>query len=174
MKAKRSTSTWSAVTKDPRHKTSSGSSRDPVLTKRASVPAQGPEAFSLVEKESKGSSRISETTLHPGSLPSDGKGSEKSSAQQLVTSLYVHVPFCAQKCEYCAFFSEASSGELINRYTEALIRELELVADNLKPRTIFFGGGTPSILNLRQWEKIFLAMRRLNLTGAEEWTVRSE
>src|SRR5579863_3696097 len=91
-----------------------------------------------------------------------------------IESLYVHVPFCAQKCAYCAFYSEASNGEIINRYVESLLREMALVASDLKPRTIFFGGGTPSILNLRQWERIFLAMRRLNLTGAEEWTVRSE
>src|SRR4051812_44362315 len=89
----------------------------------------------------------------------------------LIQSLYVHVPFCAQKCAYCAFFSEASSGELINRYTDALIREMELVAADLKPRTIFFGGGTPSILNLAQWERILRAMERLGLLGAEEFTV---
>jgi oxygen-independent coproporphyrinogen-3 oxidase len=88
-----------------------------------------------------------------------------------VTSLYVHVPFCAQKCSYCAFYSEASSGELINRYVSALIRELELVADDIKPATVFFGGGTPSILNLRQWEEILRAMEGLNLLGASEWTV---
>jgi oxygen-independent coproporphyrinogen-3 oxidase len=90
-----------------------------------------------------------------------------------VTSLYIHVPFCAQKCEYCAFFSEASSGELISRYVAALIRELEIVAPDLKPKTIFFGGGTPSILNLRQWEQILRAMERLNLLGAEEFTIES-
>jgi oxygen-independent coproporphyrinogen-3 oxidase len=90
-----------------------------------------------------------------------------------VTSLYVHVPFCAHKCEYCAFFSEASSGELINRYVAALVREMELVAHHLKPKTVFFGGGTPSILNLRQWETILRAMERLNLLGAEEWTIES-
>lgn len=88
-----------------------------------------------------------------------------------VTSLYVHVPFCAQKCSYCAFYSEASSGELINRYVSALIREMELVAQDLKPATVFFGGGTPSILNLRQWDQILRAMDRLNLLGATEWTV---
>jgi len=90
-----------------------------------------------------------------------------------ITSLYVHVPFCAHKCEYCAFFSEASSGELINRYVGALVRELEMVAQDLKPKTIFFGGGTPSLLNLRQWETILQAMERLNLLGAEEFTVES-
>jgi len=88
-----------------------------------------------------------------------------------VTSLYVHVPFCAQKCVYCAFYSEASSGELVNRYTGALLRELELVADDLKPQTIFFGGGTPSLLNLRQWEQILRIMEKLDLLGAEEFTV---
>jgi oxygen-independent coproporphyrinogen-3 oxidase len=88
-----------------------------------------------------------------------------------VANLYVHVPFCAQKCAYCAFYSEASSGELVNRYVAALIRELEIVADDLKCKTIFFGGGTPSLLNLRQWEQIFRTMERLNLLGAEEFTV---
>ena len=93
------------------------------------------------------------------------------SSASRVASLYVHVPFCAQKCAYCAFYSEASSGELVNRYVAALIRELEIVAGDLKPETIFFGGGTPSLLNLRQWEQILRAMGKLNLLGAEEFTV---
>ncbi len=93
------------------------------------------------------------------------------SSASRVASLYVHVPFCAQKCAYCAFYSEASSGELVNRYVTALIREMEIVADDLKPKTIFFGGGTPSLLNLRQWEQILRAMEKLNLLGAEEFTV---
>jgi oxygen-independent coproporphyrinogen III oxidase len=88
-----------------------------------------------------------------------------------IQSLYVHVPFCARKCSYCAFYSEASSGELIDRYVAALVREMELVSVDLEPRTIFFGGGTPSILNLRQWQTILQTMERLNLLGAEEWTV---
>jgi oxygen-independent coproporphyrinogen-3 oxidase len=88
-----------------------------------------------------------------------------------VASLYVHVPFCAQKCSYCAFFSEAADGETVNRYVEALVRELELVAHDLKPQTIFFGGGTPSLLNLRQWTRILETMHRLGLANAAEWTV---
>ena len=88
-----------------------------------------------------------------------------------VRSLYVHVPFCAHKCSYCAFYSEASQGELINAYTESLVREMELAAPFVAPKTVFFGGGTPSILNLRQWEMILKAMARLNLLGANEWTI---
>jgi len=93
------------------------------------------------------------------------------STASAVTSLYVHVPFCARKCEYCAFYSEASSGVLINRYVAALERELELAAPRLTPSTIFFGGGTPSLLNLQQWEHIFCTMDGLGLLGADEWTV---
>ncbi|HEX3987791.1 MAG TPA: radical SAM family heme chaperone HemW [Verrucomicrobiae bacterium] len=91
--------------------------------------------------------------------------------ETVIRHLYVHVPFCAKKCEYCAFYSEAADGELVNRYVSALIAEMDLVAAELKPRTIFFGGGTPSLLNLRQWEQVLKAMSRLNLTGADEWTV---
>src|SRR5437763_10881554 len=88
-----------------------------------------------------------------------------------VQSLYVHVPFCAQKCSYCAFYSEASNGETINAYVDGLVYELELIADDCRPQTVFFGGGTPSLLNLRQWERILRAMERLDLLGATEWTV---
>ena len=90
-----------------------------------------------------------------------------------INNLYVHVPFCAHKCEYCAFYSEASSGELINRFVAALIREMELVAPDVRPGTIFFGGGTPSLLNLRQWEALLNAMQRFHLVGASEWTIES-
>lgn len=92
-------------------------------------------------------------------------------SSKTVASLYVHVPFCAQKCAYCAFYSTPASSELIDRCVAALIRELELVARDLRPRTIYFGGGTPSLLNLEQWQRILHAMHRLNLTGATEWTV---
>jgi oxygen-independent coproporphyrinogen-3 oxidase len=92
-------------------------------------------------------------------------------AEPVIEHLYVHVPFCAKKCAYCAFYSEASDGEVIHRYVEALLREMELVAPDLRPRTVFFGGGTPSLLNLRQWQRIFQAMDRLRLLGAAEWTI---
>jgi oxygen-independent coproporphyrinogen-3 oxidase len=93
------------------------------------------------------------------------------SCAEPIASLYVHVPFCVRKCLYCAFYSEPSSSELIDRYLRALLRELERVAADLKPRTIFFGGGTPSLLNPRQWEQIFRAMGRLDLSRLVEWTV---
>jgi oxygen-independent coproporphyrinogen III oxidase len=88
-----------------------------------------------------------------------------------VGALYVHVPFCAQKCGYCAFYSEAAGAELVGRYVTALIRELERVASELDPATVFFGGGTPSLLTVPQWTRILEAMERVDLLGATEWTV---
>ena len=64
------------------------------------------------------------------------------------------------------FLLGSREGALIARYVQALIAEMEMVAADLQPRTVFFGGGTPSLLNLRQWETIFKAMHRLRLLGA--------
>ena len=88
-----------------------------------------------------------------------------------VRGLYVHVPFCAHKCEYCAFYSAPAGGDQINRYVQALVRELELIAPDCQPNTVFFGGGTPSMLNLQQWQTILSTMHRLGLDRAAEWTV---
>ncbi len=95
-----------------------------------------------------------------------------------VGSLYIHVPFCARKCEYCAFYSEAAKGDVVLRYVRALQKELEFVAPRLAAasrasglRTIFFGGGTPSLLTLAQWEDIFQTMDRLGLSRAAEWSI---
>ncbi len=88
-----------------------------------------------------------------------------------VRHLYVHVPFCAHKCEYCAFYSEVPRGDLMERYVAALTRELELVAADVRPRTVFFGGGTPSLLPVRLWERLFRQMDRCGLLGAEEFTL---
>jgi oxygen-independent coproporphyrinogen-3 oxidase len=93
-------------------------------------------------------------------------------AQRVLShSLYIHVPFCARKCSYCAFYSEASDGDTVQRYVAALVREMEWIAPEVRPKTIFFGGGTPSLLTLQQWTVILEAMQRLNLSDAAEWTV---
>jgi putative oxygen-independent coproporphyrinogen III oxidase len=63
--------------------------------------------------------------------------------------IYVHVPFCRSKCRYCAFYSEAPAPGAFEAYAEALLREIDLRAGKLGSRqveTIFFGGGTPSLL----------------------------
>ena len=88
-----------------------------------------------------------------------------------VGSLYAHVPFCARKCAYCAFYSEPAPGTAVDRYIQALGREMELAAPDLRPRTVFFGGGTPSLLTMSQWQTVLKTMERLGLLGAAEWTI---
>jgi len=84
--------------------------------------------------------------------------------------IYFHVPFCARKCDYCAFFSEPAL-DLADRYTDALVRELELRARPTPPATLFFGGGTPTLLSLRQWTKILGALGSRYPHLNAEWTV---
>ena len=75
--------------------------------------------------------------------------------------LYVHVPFCKRKCNYCDFCSSAESDEVIEKYVQTLLceiashKDLELCID-----TVFVGGGTPSILSCEQCESIFKAIRK--------------
>lgn len=63
--------------------------------------------------------------------------------------LYVHIPFCKQKCYYCDFCSYANKLELQEKYIEAVIQEINNIKnpDEYKINTIYIGGGTPSIIN---------------------------
>ncbi len=73
----------------------------------------------------------------------------------MTASLYVHIPFCVRKCEYCDFYSEAAGEADIDRYLEALEREFRLRFPlGLSPETIFIGGGTPTRLSATQLRKL--------------------
>ena len=85
-----------------------------------------------------------------------------------VEHLYVHVPFCAAKCHYCAFYSEAGSAEKMSDYVDALLLELGCFARQLAPQTIFFGGGTPSLLPAALMRRILERIRSERVT---EWTI---
>lgn len=62
--------------------------------------------------------------------------------------LYIHIPFCVQKCAYCDFLSSPGSEEAKASYTEALLREIEAVkTEKREVASIFVGGGTPSVLS---------------------------
>ena len=95
-----------------------------------------------------------------------------------VEHLYLHVPFCAAKCHYCAFYSEAGSAAKMEDYVEAVLTELKLSvagldkSRQLAPITIFFGGGTPSILPTQLMQRVLEGLRRvLSLERVREWTI---
>mgnify|MGYP002626462804 CR=1 FL=1 len=74
--------------------------------------------------------------------------------------IYIHVPFCERKCNYCAFNSKRGGELEKNSYVEALIEEINFRGDNSKVETIYFGGGTPPTLTLAQLEKILDAVNK--------------
>ncbi len=85
--------------------------------------------------------------------------------------LYVHVPFCVRKCAYCDFLSFPACEKEREDYVEALCREIRSHGGQTL-RTIYFGGGTPSILSLEQMEKICRTIRHaFTLQEDLEWTI---
>jgi oxygen-independent coproporphyrinogen-3 oxidase len=61
--------------------------------------------------------------------------------------VYVHIPFCEQRCYYCAFTVAVTEPRTYQPYVQRLLREIELSEFSDAPETIFFGGGTPSIID---------------------------
>ena len=77
--------------------------------------------------------------------------------------IYVHIPFCAKKCDYCDFYSLASSEDEKKAYIEALKRDIreasKKVSDEYRVYTIYFGGGTPSIIKADYIKEILEEIR---------------
>src|SRR5215813_1451398 len=61
--------------------------------------------------------------------------------------VYVHIPFCEQRCYYCAFTVAVAPEQTHKPYVRRLLKEIEISGFNASPETIFFGGGTPSIID---------------------------
>lgn len=80
------------------------------------------------------------------------------------TSLYLHIPFCRHRCAYCDFNTYAGQEDSIPAYIEAICREIEFIGQNapeqLNLHTVFFGGGTPSLLTPHQFDTILAAISR--------------
>ncbi len=89
--------------------------------------------------------------------------------------LYVHIPFCPKVCPYCSFYKEASDRNKTQAFLDSVLldldRRLREVA-SCRIETIFFGGGTPSALAVKQLEFLLSGLhQRLDLTGLREWTL---
>ena len=94
-----------------------------------------------------------------------------SSDEGGVKHLYVHVPFCPKICPYCSFYKEASDRNRTQAFLDAVLLELDS-APHIQPKTIFFGGGTPSALSTRQLAYLIDGLReRLDLSDLQEWTL---
>lgn len=77
-------------------------------------------------------------------------------------SLYLHIPFCRHRCHYCDFNTYVGQDSLIPPYLEALDAELRFVSDGIKDQavhTIYFGGGTPSLISIKHYETLLKTIR---------------
>src|SRR5436309_2861241 len=70
----------------------------------------------------------------------------RSGTEPARTGVYVHIPFCASRCDYCDFATWTDRAHLIDDYVDALLLELSRQGDVPPATSVFFGGGTPSLL----------------------------
>jgi oxygen-independent coproporphyrinogen-3 oxidase len=97
-------------------------------------------------------------------------------AAATVRHLYVHIPFCARICPYCAFYKDLLDRSQTQRFCEAILREVgeHTLTRDIVPRTIFFGGGTPTALTIAQLELLLRGFQQqLDLSQLEEWTIEA-
>ena len=86
-------------------------------------------------------------------------------------SLYIHIPFCKQKCFYCDFPSFAGKEKYREDYINALCKEIKEKCQGYKIKSIFIGGGTPSYLEVNEIEKLLNEIKKLNFTKNMEFTM---
>ncbi len=90
----------------------------------------------------------------------------------MIAHLYVHIPFCPKVCPYCSFYKETSDRNKTRRFLDAVLIEAARHAPQLKPRTIFFGGGTPTALSTSQLRYLISGLtERIDISDLEEFTV---
>mgnify|MGYP002855124624 CR=1 FL=1 len=91
--------------------------------------------------------------------------------------IYVHVPFCRSFCTYCDFYSEIAADSAFGPYTDSLCREIRSRRDEMDGstlRTLYFGGGTPTVLPLSCLSRILLALEETGNGGPwEEFTMEA-
>ncbi len=92
-----------------------------------------------------------------------------------MAGVYIHIPFCEKKCNYCDFYSienDAQTDEYINSLCMELSRRAELYGKNIPVETVFFGGGTPSKLTAEQLDKIINCIsKNFDLSNLTEFTI---
>ena len=112
----------------------------------------------------------------PAARPRANTGDMPAARVAPIHHLYVHIPFCARICPYCAFYKDLLDRSQTWRFCEAILRDLDQLCASfaLTPETIYFGGGTPTALTTSQLEFLLGGFHgRLNLSSLGEWTIEA-
>lgn len=90
----------------------------------------------------------------------------------MVESLYIHIPFCHRICPYCAFFKHTPGSTDMRGFVQAVAQEARLrLPAGFAPRTVYFGGGTPSMLSPTHLERLVEGLREAaDFSLVEEWS----
>lgn len=88
-------------------------------------------------------------------------------------NLYIHIPFCDTRCAYCDFVSNEYNADIAKLYIDALGAEFARRAYEMRPETIYVGGGTPTCMSLELLERLFDLLDLLDPTNLKEFTVEA-
>ena len=92
-------------------------------------------------------------------------------AQETGLGLYLHVPFCASTCDFCAFYQEKPQRQELDRYLDGVEKELKWIQPNRPFDTIFWGGGTPGLLPADDLHRLGELVVEASGQKPLEWTV---
>ncbi|AAO36537.1 oxygen-independent coproporphyrinogen III oxidase [Clostridium tetani] len=87
--------------------------------------------------------------------------------------LYIHIPFCKEKCKYCDFISYSKKESFMKEYIEALSKEIKRECMDKKIRSIYIGGGTPSYVPNKYWEILKETIDNLNKSKNLEFSIEA-
>ncbi len=92
--------------------------------------------------------------------------------QHHIPSLYIHIPFCISKCIYCDFNSIVIKSQVVDEYLKAVEKELQSAAGEYSFTTVFIGGGTPTVLNETQLDRLLsMISKHVDVTNLKEYTI---
>jgi oxygen-independent coproporphyrinogen-3 oxidase len=131
----------------------------------------------MAQKKTRATFRFDKVTWMDGNGLTDFMGKRanhnSTSPSDIIRHLYVHIPFCARICPYCAFYKDLLDRSQTQPFCDAILRELDRHAEDrrLLLSTIYFGGGTPTALTISQLRFLLSGFRdRLDLSKLNEWT----
>ena len=102
---------------------------------------------------------------------SEIKKVQDSARRQGALGVYVHVPFCARTCDYCAFYQVSPTAPMVHQYLDGVVREAGLIEWNRPVDTVFWGGGTPGLLSPGDLRKLGETVRSRLVGQPTEWSV---
>ncbi len=92
--------------------------------------------------------------------------------QHHIPSLYIHIPFCINKCIYCDFNSIVIKSQIVDEYLKAIEQELQSATGKHSFRTVFIGGGTPTVLNETQLDRLLsMISKHVDVPNLKEYTI---